>query len=144
MKDWLTVSSKKTLTFAQFLVINSQLANISDTWADLWALIFHTSLSAGRLLSLRYDDIDGNSILIRERGRLKALRVEIPPTVMAMIARRRERHPEDIFVFQSHSNRVKNECRPVTLIAFNTALNRAAESLPGVTVSSGSARNVSH
>ena len=144
MKNWLTVSSKKTLTFAQFLVINSQLANISDTWADLWALIFHTSLSAGRLLSLRYDDIDGNSILIRERGRLKALRVEIPPTVMAMIARRRERHPEDIFVFQSHSNRVKNECRPVTLIAFNTALNRAAKSLSGVTVSSSSARNVSH
>lgn len=144
MKDWLTVSSKKTLTFAQFLVINSQLAKISDTWADLWALIFHTSLSAGRLLALRYDDIDGNSILIREQGRLKALRVEIPPTVMAMITRRRERHPEDIFVFQSHSNRVKNEYRPVTLIAFNTALNRAAKSLPGVTVSSSSARNVSH
>ncbi|HHT0550116.1 TPA: hypothetical protein ACTW9E_002730 [Klebsiella michiganensis] len=138
------MSSKKTLTFMQFLIINSQLAGISDTWADLWVLIFHTSLGTGRLLSLRYDDIDGNSILIRERGRLKALRVEIPPTVMAMIARRRERHPEDIFVFQSHSNRVKNECRPVTLIAFNTALNRAAKSLSGVTVSSGSARNVSH
>lgn len=138
------MSSKKTLTFMQFLITNSQLASISDTWADLWVLIFHTSLGAGRLLSLRYDDIDGNSILIRERGRLKALRVEIPPTVMAMIARRRERHPEDIFVFQSHSNRVKNECRPVTLIAFNTALNRAAKSLSGVTVSSGSARNVSH
>lgn len=138
------MSSKKTLTFMQFLIINSQLAGISDTWADLWVLIFHTSLGAGRLLSLRYDDIDGNSILIRERGRLKALRVEIPPTVMTMIARRRERHPEDIFVFQSHSNRVKNECRPVTLIAFNTALNRAAKSLSGVTVSSGSARNVSH
>lgn len=138
------MSSKKTLTFMQFLIINSQLAGISDTWADLWVLIFHTSLGAGRLLSLRYDDIDGNSILIRERGRLKALRVEIPPTVMAMIARRRERHPEDIFVFQSHSNRVKNECRPVTLIAFNTALNRAAKSLSGVTVSSGSARNVSY
>ena len=138
------MSSKKTLTFMQFLIINSQLAGISDTWADWWVLIFHTSLGAGRLLSLRYDDIDGNSILIRERGRLKALSVEIPPTVMAMIARRRERHPEDIFVFQSHSNRVKNECRPVTLIAFNTALNRAAKSLSGVTVSSGSARNVSH
>lgn len=144
MKDWLTVSSKKTLTFAQFLVINSQLANISDTWADLWALIFHTSLSAGRLLALRYDDIDNDSILIRERGRLKELPVEIPPRAMAMITRRRERYPEDVFVFQSHSNRVKYECRPVTLIAFNTALGRAAKSLPGVTVSSSSARNVSH
>ncbi|HGO5397087.1 TPA: hypothetical protein ACK2W2_005871 [Klebsiella michiganensis] len=144
MKDWLTVSSKKTLTFAQFLIINSHLVKISDTWADLWALIFHTSLSAGRLLALRYDDIDNDSILIRERGRLKALRVEIPPRAMAMITRRRERYPEDVFVFQSHSNRVKYECRPVTLIAFNTALGRAAKSLPGVTVSSSSARNVSH
>ncbi|MGM1325548.1 hypothetical protein ACS0TW_05775, partial [Klebsiella michiganensis] len=133
-----------TLTFMQFLIINSQLAGNSDTWADLWVLIFHTSLSAGRLLALRYDDIDNDSILIRERGRLKALRVEIPPRAMAMITRRRERYPEDVFVFQSHSNRVKYECRPVTLIAFNTALGRAAKSLPGVTVSSSSARNVSH
>lgn len=142
MKDWLTVSSKKTLTFAQFLVINSQLANISDTWADLWALIFNTGLSVGRLLALRHDDTDGDSILLREQGRLKALRVELTPPAIAIIERRRERYPEDVFVFQSHSNRVKYECRPVTLIAFNTALGRAAKSLPGVTVSSSSARRV--
>ena len=138
------MSSKKTLTFMQFLIINSQLAGISDTWADLWALIFHTGLSVGRLLALRHDDTDGESILLREQGRLKALRVELTPPAIAIIERRRERYPEDVFVFQSHSNRVKYECRPVTLIAFNTALGRAAKSLPGVTVSSSSARNVSH
>lgn len=136
------MSSKKTLTFMQFLIINSQLAGISDTWADLWVLIFHTSLSAGRLLALRYDDIDNDSILIRERGRLKALRVEIPPRAMSMITRRRERYPEDIFLFQSHSNRVKNEYRPVTIIAFNAALRHVSKSLPVVTVSSSSARNI--
>ena len=136
------MSSKKTLTFMQFLIINSQLAGISDTWADLWALIFHTGLSVGRLLALRHDDTDGESILLREQGRLKALRVELTPPAIAIIERRRERYPEDVFVFQSHSNRVKYECRPVTLIAFNTALGRAAKSLPGVTVSSSSARNV--
>ncbi|WP_142289452.1 hypothetical protein, partial [Klebsiella pneumoniae] len=131
-----------TLTFAQFLVINSQLANISDTWADLWALIFHTGLSVGRLLALRHDDTDGESILLREQGRLKALRVELTPPAIAIIVRRRERYPEDIFVFQSHSNRVKYECRPVTLIAFNSALRQAAKSLPDVNVSSSSARNI--
>ncbi|MEG8851095.1 hypothetical protein U4T44_23100, partial [Klebsiella pneumoniae] len=107
MKDWLTVSSKKTLTFAQFLVINSKLAKISDTWADLWALIFHTGLSVGRLLALRHDDTDGDSILLREQGRLKALRVELTPPAIAIIVRRRESYPGDVFVFQSHSNRVK-------------------------------------
>ncbi|WP_154955527.1 site-specific integrase [Klebsiella grimontii] len=138
----MSVVSNRGGRSAQFLVINSQLANNSDTWADLWALIFHTSLSAGRLLALRYDDIDNDSILIRERGRLKELRVEIPPRAMAMITRRRERYPEDVFVFQSHSNRVKYQRRPVTIIAFNAALRRAARSLPDINVSSSSARNI--
>ena len=61
---------------------------------------------------------------------------------MAMIDRRRKNYPGDVFVFQSHSNRVKYERRPVTLIAFNTALRRAARSLPDVNVSSSSARNI--
>ncbi|QBG08015.1 hypothetical protein DA718_12830 [Klebsiella huaxiensis] len=140
----MNVSSKKTLTSAQFLIINSHLAKVSDTWADLWALIFHTGLSVGRLLALRHDDTDVDSILLREQGRLKALRVELTPPAIAIIVRRRESYPGDVFVFQSHSNRVKYECRPVTLIAFNTALRRAAKSLSGIAVSSSSARNVSH
>ncbi|HAT1663497.1 TPA: hypothetical protein ACGPHA_003599 [Klebsiella variicola] len=136
------VNGKKTISFEQFLTINSNLVSISDTWADLWALIFHTGLSAGRLLSIRYDDIDGGLILIRKQGHLKELRVESTPPVEAMIARRRERYPEDVYLFQSHSNRVKYQRRPVTIIAFNAALRRAARSLPDVNVSSSSARNI--
>lgn len=135
--------SKKTISFRDFLTINYNLMHMSDTWADLWALIFYTRLSAGRLLSLRYDDIDGCSIMIREPGHLKVLKVELSLPAMAMIDRRKKRYPEDIFLFQSHSNRVKYECRPVTLIAFNSALRQAAKSLPDVNVSSSSARNIS-
>ena len=137
------MNGKKTISFEQFLTINSNLVLISDTWADLWALIFHTGLSAGRLLDLRYVDIEAGSIVIRKQGRLKALRVESSPPVVAMIARRRERYPEDVFLFQSHSNRVKYQCCPVSIIAFNAALRQAAKSLPGVNVSSSSARKVS-
>lgn len=136
------MNGKKTISFEQFLTINSNLVAISDTWADLWALIFYTGLSAGRLLGVRYDDIDGGSILIQQQGRLKALRVESPLPVVEMIARRRERYPEDVYLFQSHSNRVKYHRRPVTIIAFNAALRRAARSLPDVNVSSSSARNI--
>ena len=117
--------------------------HMSDTWADLWALIFYTRLSAGRLLSLRYDDIDGCSIMIREPGHLKALKVELSLPAMAMIDRRKKRYPEDVYLFQSHSNRVKYQRRPVTIIAFNAALRRAARTLPDVNVSSSSARNIS-
>lgn len=134
--------SKKTISFRDFLTINYNLMHMSDTWADLWALIFYTRLSAGRLLSLRYDDIDGCSIMIREPGHLKVLKVELSLPAMAMIDRRKKRYPGDVFLFQSHSNRVKYQRRPVTIIAFNAALRRAARSLPGVNVSSSSARNI--
>ncbi|MFM4258989.1 hypothetical protein AB8S16_28370, partial [Klebsiella pneumoniae] len=79
---------------------------------------------------------------INQRGAGQELRVKSTPPVEAMIARRRERYPEDVYLFQSHSNRVKYHRRPVTIIAFNAALRRAARSLPDVNVSSSSARNI--
>ncbi|MBE0092278.1 hypothetical protein FOT81_13855 [Raoultella planticola] len=142
MKDWLTVSSKKTLTFAQFLVINSQLAKISDTWADLWVLIFYTGLGVGRLIDLRYTDIEGEAAYLREKGRLKAKQIELSAPVCTILKRRRMMYPQDIFVFQSHSNRVKNKCSPVTIIAFNAALRKASKLATGGVVSSKNARKV--
>lgn len=133
---------KGALSFKQFLAVKDKLIDVSDTWSDLWALTFYTEVSAGRLIALRYDHVDGNTMLLQGQGRLKALYVELSPPAVAILNRRREKYPDDIFVFQSHSNRVKYERRPVTLIAFNTALGRAAKSLPDVTVSSSSARKV--
>ncbi|HIE7305636.1 TPA: hypothetical protein ACXPD1_003511 [Klebsiella pneumoniae] len=133
---------KSTLSFEQFLAVKDKLIDISDTWSDLWALTFYTGVSAGRLITLRYDHVDDNAMLLQGQRHLKALYVELSPPVMAILNRRREKYPDDIFVFQSHSNRVKYEQRPVTLIAFNTALGRVAKSLSDVTVSSSSARKV--
>ena len=133
---------KNTLSFEQFLAVKDKLTDVSDTWSDLWALIFYTDVSVGRLISLRFDYVNANVMLLQEHRHLKELRVELSVPAVAILNRRREKYPDDIFVFQSHSNRVKYERRPVTLIAFNTALSRAAKSLPNVTVSSSSARRV--
>ena len=133
---------KSTLSFEQFLAVKDKLIDISDTWSDLWALTFYTGASAGRLIALRYDHVDDNAMLLQGSRHLKALCVELSPPAVAILNRRREKYPDDIFVFQSHSNRVKYERRPVTLIAFNTALGRAAKPLSDVTVSSSSARKV--
>ncbi|WP_421672263.1 hypothetical protein [Raoultella terrigena] len=138
----MVVNDKKTISFEQFLTINSNLGHISDTWSDLWALIFYTGLSVGQLIALRYDDIGLNSLSFRERGRLKAITLQLSSPLRALLNRRRERYPGDVFVFQSHSNRVKNQVGPVTVIAFNAALRRAGKVLPLRTVSSRSARNV--
>lgn len=124
------------------MTINSNLAHISDTWSDMWALIFYTGLSVGRLIDLRYTDIESETAYLREKGRLKAKQIELSAPVCTILERRRMMYPQDIFVFQSHSNRVKNKYSPVTIIAFNAALRKASKLATGEVVSSKNARKV--
>lgn len=124
------------------MTINSNLAHISYTWSDMWALIFYTGLSVGRLIDLRYIDIESGNAYLREKGRLKAKQIELSSPVCTILERRRMMYPQDIFVFQSHSNRVKNKYSPVTIIAFNAALRKASKLATGEVVSSKNARKV--
>lgn len=137
------MNRKNRLNFSQFLAINSKLIHISDTWSNLWVLVFYTRMSVGRLIDLQYKDIDGHSLLLREHGRLKEQCIELTTPVEQILERRRKQSPDDIYVFQSHSNRVKISPRPVTVIAFNAALRKASRNMPGLKMSSSSARSVS-
>lgn len=136
------MNAKKPISFEQFLTVNSNLAHISDTWSDMWALIFYTGLSVGRLIDLRYTDIESGTAYLREKGRLKAKQIELSAPVCTILERRRMMYPQDIFVFQSHSNRVKNKYSPVTIIAFNAALRKVSKLATGEVVSSKNARKV--
>lgn len=133
---------KNTITFDRFLVVNSKLIQISNTWSDLWTMIFYTGLSVGRIIELRYEDIDIKSVLLKGKVRFRTIQVDLNPALLTMLMHRRENYPDDIFVFQSHSNRVKNKCRPVTVIAFNAALRHAGQYLLGAKVSSTNARRI--
>jgi integrase len=136
------VKGKKAISFKKFLTINSNLVHVSDTWSDLWAVIFYTGQSVGRLIDLRYTDIERGSAYLRVKGRIKAKRIELSAPVCAILERRRETYPQDVFVFQSHSNRVKNRDSPVTVIAFNAALRKVSKLATGELASSKNARKV--
>jgi integrase len=136
------VKGKKAISFKNFLTINSNLVHVSDTWSDLWAVFFYTGQSVGRLIDLRYTDIERVSAYLRVKGRIKAKRIELSAPVCAILERRRETYPQDVFVFQSHSNRVKNRDSPVTVIAFNAALRKVSKLATGELASSKNARKV--
>lgn len=137
----LFVNGKKTISFEQFLTINSNLVSISDTWADLWALIFHTGLSAGRLLVFDMMILMVTWYWYENRVTWRSYVLNQPLQWRRWLLVE-ENAIQKMFLFQSHSNRVKYQRRPVTIIAFNAALRRAARSLPDVNVSSSSARNI--
>ncbi|EDV8696823.1 hypothetical protein B2E24_003796 [Salmonella enterica] len=117
------------LTFYEFVVINHRLRMISETWADLWISLHYLPVSVGRLVWLRYTDITDTHIIFPGKGRYKEVSLLIPAPVSEVIHRRKATWPDDIYIFQSHSNRVKSRRLPVTVIAFNRALKQAAVGL---------------
>ncbi|MGK0705303.1 hypothetical protein ACSFCW_17730 [Yokenella regensburgei] len=128
------------LTFYEFVVINRRLREISYTWADLWSFLYYLPVGVGRLIGLRYTDIRGEYLTLQRTGRFKETKILIPASIDEILHRRALTYPDDIFIFQSHSNRVKAIEVPVTVIAFNMALKKAAAGVTDKTVSSKSAR----
>jgi hypothetical protein len=50
--------------------------------------------------------------------------------------------PDDVYLFQSKSNRVKGSARPVTVIAMNYALKQASRGITGKNITMKSAQRV--
>ncbi|ROU13813.1 hypothetical protein EB837_12900 [Kluyvera ascorbata] len=128
------------LTTTEAALITRKLKDISDTWSDLWVFLHLVPIVVSRAIDLRYSCFDGKSLTFEERGKFKAKQIAASPLVCELIQRRREKYPDDIFIFQSHSNRVRRIGKPVTVIAFNRALKSASKGVTEKTVSSKSAQ----
>lgn len=124
------------LTSQEFTAIYFRLQDISDNWADLWMFINHLPVAISRIINLKYTDIEGKYILFPCRGRFCEKKLLIPHITLNILKRRKLRYPEDIYVFQSHSNRVKHQKKPVTVLAFNQALKKASAGITRKSISS--------
>lgn len=127
------------LTSVEFSRIHKNLENHSDTWADLWLLLNLTRARVTQLLQCSFRDIQKDVLLLPAYSVFAEKRIPLSPTARVIIAQRRKRYPNDFYLFQSHSPRVRATARPVTVIAFNTALKIVARTITHKTVSSKSA-----
>lgn len=90
-----------------------------ELYADLWRIGVNMALRISDLLAIRYEDIDLGKekpvYELREGKTGKRRKVLINETAKAIIKRRCEAHPSDVFLFQVHSNRTKSmEPKPVS------------------------------
>lgn len=127
------------LTPMEFAGIRRNLEYISDTWADLWVLLNLTKVRVTPLIRCRYQEVQEDILVLPAHSVFAPKRIILSPTARVIIMQRRRRYPHDDFVFQSHSLRVRATARPVTVIAFNTALKKAAQGITQKAVSSKSA-----
>lgn len=132
------------ITSLEFNEIRKNLELSSDTWADLWFLLNLTQVHITQLLRCRYLEWRGDLLILPAYGIFAEKRISLSPTACVIIGQRRNRYPNDVFLFQSHSLRVKAIARPVTVIAFNMALKKAAQGVTCKTVSSKSALCITH
>lgn len=130
------------LTPIEFDEIRKNLESISDTWADLWVLISLTQARVTQLIHCRYQDIHDGVMVLPARNVIKEKYIPLSPTSRVIIRHRQQRYPDDIFLFQSHSLRVKATAKPVTVIAFNSALKKAAHGVTQMAISSKFALSV--
>ncbi|WP_373226720.1 hypothetical protein [Enterobacter cloacae complex sp. ESBL7] len=132
------------LTQVEFARIRKNLEYRSDTWAELWFLLNLTQARVTHLLRCRYQDLQEGELVLPAYSIFEEKRIPLNPTERVIIAQRRKRYPNDVFLFQSHSPRIKASVSPISLIGFNAALKKAARDITCKTVSSKSALHVNH
>lgn len=105
--------------------------NKQETYADVWRLNLNMALRISDLLALTFEAVQGNTIRITETKTGKVKQFPINDAARAIIERRRAENPDDVFLFQSKSNRVKGSAKPVTREAVSRAFKAAGEEVCG-------------
>ncbi|HBR7492197.1 TPA: tyrosine-type recombinase/integrase [Klebsiella pneumoniae] len=121
--------------------IEAVLRRRNITFADTWALNLNLALRISDLLALTFDDVAGNVVTIKEKKTGKQKVFPINNRAREIISRRRAAYPGDVFLFQSKSNRVKNQpLKAITREAASRAFSEAGEMVTEKNISSHSAR----
>ncbi len=100
-----------------------------DDVADLWRIGINFALRVGDLLSLRFSDVEGESLVVKESKTSKERVIKISKTARKYIDSRRETYPDDEFLFQSHGNRVAGMVKPFSQPFVNRVFTEVGRTL---------------
>jgi len=99
--------------------------NGQESFADCWKLNLNMALRISDLLSLKFEDVQGTNINMREAKTGKVKQFPINDAARAIIEKRQRENSGDVYLFQSKSNRVKSSAKPVTREAVSRAFKAA-------------------
>ena len=96
--------------------------------AHVFRLGINVALRVTDLLNIRFTDIDSNNILRAKEGKTGKIRtIKLNSAAREVIAEIKEAYPIDIYLFQSHSPRMKALQKPLTRQSVHTAFKEVRE-----------------
>lgn len=78
-------------------------------YSDIWTFGLNTALRISDLLNIKHADIAGNSITLKEGKTGKLREITLNKPAMDVISRRIKAFPDDVYLFQVHSNRASGK-----------------------------------
>ena len=108
-------------------------------YADVWKVGVNLSLRISDLLTLKYADLNlaDRSLKLIEAKTGKQKTVRLNATAITVIARRKQEHSTDIWLFQVHSNRAKD--KPIGRASVSRVFKEAGDLL-GLSINTHSMR----
>ena len=87
----------------------------SRQMADLWKIGLNLALRISDLLSIKFDDIEGDRLTLKESKTGKIAKIKLNQTAQIKINDIKLKHPEHIYLFQSHRSRQSINSKPKPL-----------------------------
>ena len=116
----------------QISAIAGLLANHDPIYTDIWKFGLNSALRIQDLLSIKFSDIDleRSSITLIEKKTGKTRTITLNKPALEIVHRRRVEWPDDNYLFQSHSPKLKRGAiQPVSRVSVSRAFKRAGDTL---------------
>ncbi len=100
-------------------------------YADIWRIGINLSLRISDLLLVKYADLDTKNRLytLTEGKTGKKRQIRLNSKVLSIIERRKKEFPNDIYLFQVHSNRTSGMVKPISRVSVSRAFKDVGERL---------------
>lgn len=98
-------------------------------YADIWKVGINLGLRISDLLCIRYEDLnlEDKHLVLKEQKTQKRKEIRLNDVVIEIVKRRKGEYPNDIYLFQVHSNRMKN--KPISRFSVSQTFKDCGEIL---------------
>ncbi|CAC9962607.1 hypothetical protein [uncultured Gammaproteobacteria bacterium] len=123
------MNTVEAVTLLDAKKIEAELKKHAPDYADIWKFGLNVALRISDLLAIKYQALDliQKELILTESKTQKIKEIRLNDSAIEIIKRRREKYPQDIYLFQTHSNRAKNLIKPISRVAVATKFKQTGD-----------------